>query len=84
MAAHGLAYADGSKKFIHLLDGGIADNLGVSEPYRLLTSDDVPVSLKQDIASGRIKKIIFVMINARSFAGSGLDNSQATPAHLPC
>lgn len=78
------AYADGQKKFIHLLDGGIADNLGVSEPYRLLTSDDVPVSLKQDIAAGKIRKIVFVMINARSFAGSGLDNSQATPGRSPC
>ena len=39
----------GSKKYIHLLDGGIADNLGVSEPYRLLTSDDVPPLFKQDI-----------------------------------
>jgi len=76
------AYADGQKKFIHLLDGGIADNLGVSEPYRLLTSDDVPVSLKQDIAAGKIRKIVFVMINARSFAGSGLDNSPATPGAL--
>ena len=76
------AYADGQKKYIHLLDGGIADNLGVSEPYRLLTSDDVPVSLKQDIAAGKIKKIVFIMINARSFAGSDLDNSQATPGML--
>src|SRR4029077_9483665 len=76
------AYADGQKKYIHLLDGGIADNLGVSEPYRLLTSDDVPVSLKQDIAAGKIRKIVFIMINARSFAGSDLDNSQATPGML--
>ena len=76
------AYADGQKKYIHLLDGGIADNLGVSEPYRLLTSDDVPVSLKQDIATGKIRKIVFIMINARSFAGSDLDNSQATPGML--
>ena len=74
------AYADGEKKYVHLLDGGIADNLGVSEPYRLLTSDDVPVSLKQDIAAGKIQKIVFIMINARSFAGSDLEqNSQATP-----
>jgi NTE family protein len=76
------AYVDGQKKFVHLLDGGIADNLGVSEPYRLLTSDDVPVSLKQDIAAGKIRKIVFIMINARSYAGSGLDNSQATPGAL--
>ena len=73
------AYADGSKQYIHLLDGGIADNLGVSEPYRLLTTDDVPPLLKQDIANGRIKKIVFVMVNARSFPPSDLDRSQATP-----
>ncbi len=76
------AYADGQKKFIHLLDGGIADNLGVSEPYRLLTSDDVDPPFKQNILSGKIKKIVFIMINARSFAPSDLDNTQATPSAL--
>jgi NTE family protein len=76
------AYADGSKQYIHLLDGGIADNLGVSEPYRLLTSSDVPPLLSQDIADGRIKKIIFIMVNARSFPPSDLDRSQATPSAL--
>jgi NTE family protein len=76
------AYADGQKKFIHLLDGGIADNLGVSEPYRLLTSDDVDPPFKQNILSGKIKKIVFIMINARSFAPSDLDDSQATPGAL--
>ena len=76
------AYADGQKQFIHLLDGGIADNLGVSEPYRLLTSDDVSPPFKQNILSGKIKKIVFIMINARSFAPSALDNTQATPNAL--
>jgi NTE family protein len=76
------AYAGGSKQYIHLLDGGIADNLGVSEPYRLLTTGDVPPLLSQDIAEGRIKKIIFVMVNARTFPPSDLDHSQATPGMI--
>lgn len=76
------AYADGQKRFIHLLDGGIADNLGVSEPYRLLTTDDVSPNFTQYISDGKIRKIVFVMINARSFAPSDLDNSQATPGVL--
>jgi NTE family protein len=76
------AYASGSKQYIHLLDGGIADNLGVSEPYRLLTTADVPPLLNQDIAEGRIKKIIFVMVNARTFPPSDLDHSQATPGMI--
>lgn len=73
------AYASGQKKYVHLLDGGIADNLGVSEPYRLLTGDDVAPLFKDDIAKGRIRKILFVMVNARSAKPSELDSRQATP-----
>src|SRR6185436_18999934 len=73
------AYANGSKPFIHLLDGGIADNLGVAEPYRIITAGDGAPDIAQDLISGRIKKIVFVMVNARSFKPSRLDNSQATP-----
>jgi NTE family protein len=76
------AYANGTKQYVHLLDGGIADNLGVSEPYRLLTTDDVSPKFKADIGEGRIKKIVFVMVNARSFPPSALDHSQATPSAL--
>ena len=76
------AYASGQKKYVHLLDGGIADNLGVSEPFRLLTGDDVYPLFKQDIADGRIKKIIFIMVNARSAKPSELDSQQATPGPL--
>jgi NTE family protein len=76
------AYASGEKKYIHLLDGGIADNLGVNEPFRLLTSDDVAPLFKDDIAKGRIRKIVFVMVNARSAKPSELDSQQATPGMI--
>ena len=76
------AYASGEKKYVHLLDGGIADNLGVSEPYRLLTGDDVAPLFKDDIAKGRIKKVLFVMVNARSAKPSALDSQQATPGMI--
>lgn len=77
------AYADGTKKkYIHLLDGGIADNLGVAEPYYLLTGDDVTPNFKSMIARGSIKKIVFVMVNARSFKPSRLDDLPNTPGML--
>jgi NTE family protein len=78
-----LAYADGSKKFVHLLDGGIADNLGVSEPFRLLTTSDESPLLFNEIQSGRIEQIVFVMVNARSFKPNRLDHDQATPGFIP-
>lgn len=76
------AYTRGKKAYIHLLDGGIADNLGVAEPYRLLTTNDVVPNLARQIESGRIKRVIFIMINARSFKESALDDSPETPGAL--
>ena len=67
------------KKFIHLLDGGIADNLGVFEPYRMLTTLDTDPQLLSAIDAGAVKHLIFVMINARSFKPNALDEQAATP-----
>jgi NTE family protein len=78
--AHGNDPARNQKKlYIHLLDGGIADNLGVLEPYRMLTTRDTFPTFLGQIDTGKIKKLIFVMVNARSFTSSDLDEDQATP-----
>jgi len=82
-----VAYALGGKAahpkdYIHLLDGGIADNLGVAEPYRLLTTGDAEPSILNAIAAGKVRKIVFIMINSRSAALSKLDKQQATPGML--
>ncbi|MDR3528918.1 MAG: patatin-like phospholipase family protein [Rhizomicrobium sp.] len=85
--AHGRvakAYLDGRsaphpKDYIHLLDGGITDNLGIAEPYRMLTTTEVTPSLLNEIGNGHIKRIVYVVVNARSAAKSGLDQQQATP-----
>jgi hypothetical protein len=76
------AYATGARQYVHLLDGGIADNLGVAEPYRLLTNLGVNPPLLGDIEKGKTKRIIFIMVNARSFPVSALDQQQATPGIL--
>ena len=71
-----------NKLYIHLLDGGIADNLGVLEPYRMLTAGNTQPDLLQQINTGKVKKLIFIVVNARSFSASGLDQTQATPDAL--
>lgn len=67
------------KLYIRLLDGGIADNLGILEPYRMLTTRDTLPTFLGQIDAAKIRKLIFVMVNARSFASSDLDENQATP-----
>ena len=67
------------KAYIHLLDGGIADNLGVNEPFRVLTQQGMPAPFFNLIMKGTIKRILFVMINSRSAASSDLDKKPDTP-----
>lgn len=79
-----LQYAQGatahpSSKYIHLLDGGVADNLGVTEPIDILTRNAPYPGLLNQFSSGSIREVIFVMINAKSFAASSLDQQHAPP-----
>ena len=67
------------KSFIHLLDGGISDNLGVGEPLRLLSSNEVSPNFFNQISRGQIRRVIFVMVNARSAPASELNADKATP-----
>ncbi len=78
------AYAEGTaaphpKAYIHLLDGGIADNLGVTEPLRMLATTELDPSFINAIGSGKITRIVFVTINARSAVSSKLDAKPDTP-----
>ncbi|MCP4330627.1 MAG: patatin-like phospholipase family protein [Alphaproteobacteria bacterium] len=67
------------KDYIHLLDGGIADNLGISEPFRFLTTMDVHPMLYNEIAQGNIRRVVFVVVNSRSEPTSALNAEKATP-----
>jgi NTE family protein len=67
------------KSFIHLLDGGLADNLGVAEPFRLLSTNEVSPNFFNQISKGQIKRVIFILVNARSAKASELNGEIATP-----
>lgn len=73
-----VAAPDG-KEFIHLLDGGIADNIAVAEPLRLLSTNDVSPNLFNQIGRGKIRRVVFILINARSAKPSDLNSDIATP-----
>lgn len=70
------------KSFIHLLDGGISDNLGVAEPFRLLSTNDVSPNFFNQISKGKIRRVIFILVNARSARASELNGEIATPGAL--
>jgi hypothetical protein len=70
------------RPYIHLLDGGIADNLGLAEPIRLLTTREIPPSLLSYIDRGMIDRVLVLVVNARSDPDNELNQSKATPGIL--
>jgi NTE family protein len=60
--------SDRKKDFIQLLDGGIADNLGLTMPYTYLTSPSQSPSFLNLAQHGDIDKLLFIVVNARSQA----------------
>lgn len=57
---------DGRKDYVHLLDGGVADNLGLTLPLTLSTSAHLPGSVLGRINRGELKRAVFIVVNARS------------------
>lgn len=57
---------DGKKGYVQLLDGGLADNVGLTVPYRLLTSGAQSPSIQSWVNSGAVDKLLFVVVNARN------------------
>ena len=69
---------DNGKDYIQLLDGGIADNLGLTMPFTLLTSPSESPSFRNWVNTGKVDKLLFVVVNARSQAENDF-GSRARP-----
>lgn len=50
--------------YLHLLDGSLSDNLGVRTALDVLNDGSRGTELKQMLAPGSIRKIVFIMVNA--------------------
>jgi len=71
--------------FIHLLDGGIADNIGFRGPLAAIQSNDTPLSLPRMInqrgpnGRPRIQKIVVILVNARNAPTVSYDKESSPP-----
>lgn len=65
-------------RFVHLQDGGTADNLALGAPLEAATGGEAGSMLGQAIRDGRVREIIFVGVNARS-QGRGPGRDGGTP-----
>lgn len=64
---------------LHFLDGGVADNLGISSLRWTLLSPYDDSSLLTAINDGAVKRVVVIVVNARSDPPSELDTDPGTP-----
>jgi len=95
MAMNIRSYFDLSRKHIHLLDGGISDNLGVRGPIQSLVffdpivledgkphPDDKELSILRLVNDHKIKRLVFIIADAKPGDSDTRDESARTPGFL--
>ncbi|MRR18356.1 MAG: patatin-like phospholipase family protein, partial [Deltaproteobacteria bacterium] len=74
------SYRDVSeRKYLHLLDGGIADNIGLRGPLNAFIFSDTPWSLLRMIGQKKVQKVVFIVVNAGTNPDSDLDKRESPP-----
>lgn len=67
------------KRWVHLLDGSLTDYLGLTEPLRLISTQEVAPFLLPEIVGGRISRIVVIVVSARVDTALDIDRSGETP-----
>jgi NTE family protein len=70
---------DGDKNYVQLLDGGLADNIGLTVPFILMTSPGESPSILSWVNTGKVDKLLFVAVNARSQANNDFGERARPP-----
>ena len=80
--AHELSYLDAQRRpYIHLVDGGLADNLGVQRLLdRALASGGLSETLSESgIPPGTIRKLVLITVNAERDPSENIDMNDKVP-----
>jgi len=64
--------------YLHLMDGGLADNIGLRAIYDLFVRDDV----RRKINNGQIKRFLAVVVNAKADNPADIDKKESPPGLL--
>ena len=89
------AYLDPKRTFLHTLDGGIADNIGLRGPLHALTSTDTfvqpqaegtlsgmtfyPLFNHKTPGARRVDRVLIVVVNAGAEGAVSIDNTSREP-----
>lgn len=72
-------YTDGTRRpYLHLLDGGLTDNLGIDALLDVTENESVH-NLTDFVSHRRLRRVVFVSVNARHRPDSSIDREPDVP-----
>ncbi|KQW93166.1 hypothetical protein ASC94_10835 [Massilia sp. Root418] len=71
-----------TRPYLHLVDGGIADNLGLRATLERFRGAHASREYRQQLGLERLKRTLIVVVNARSEPGTSWDRSENGPGAL--
>ena len=75
-------YLDPQKKYVHLIDGGVADNIGLRGPLHALVSGDGDFSVQRLINQRKVEKVVVLAANAKPGVLPRWDRKENAPGLL--
>jgi len=74
-----LAAEGPARPYIHLTDGGVADNIGLRGPLEAIVSTNHPWSVLQLMNRQRVSKLVVIVVNAAAEPETSRDRSAGVP-----
>ena len=67
------------RPFIHLVDGGVSDNIGVRRVLEALEELSVSAAFRGEVGFGVVRRIVLLVVNARSSPSTDWDRRESPP-----
>ncbi|HKI64590.1 MAG TPA: patatin-like phospholipase family protein [Burkholderiales bacterium] len=74
-----LAAPGPARPYIHLTDGGVADNIGLRGPLEAIASVDHPWSVLRLINGKKVDRLVVIVVNAATSPATERDKSASVP-----
>jgi len=74
-----LAAEGPARPYIHLTDGGVADNIGLRGPLAAMTQVDHPWSVLRMINDEKVEKLVVIVVNAATNPATDRDKTASVP-----
>ena len=71
-----------SRRYIHLTDGGVADNIGLREPLTAIASENNSWSVLRRINFKQVDKLVVIVVNAATNPATTRDRTPKVPGLL--